>query len=317
MNNTPEFLHYATIVLPVAITSLGVGIGEGLTSLAAIEAINRQPRASSDILKLTVLCMALIETAAIMGVVVSLMLLFDMQKSATMYSGIAQLGIIFAICIPGFVIGIMSSLPAREAFRAIARQPFFAHKIFHFTLITLSIIQTPVIFGFLIAMFIKSHAHSITTYAQSLQLLASGLCIGLGSIGPSIGMALFAKSACNGIGLNRNAYNKIFTFTIISEAIIETPVIFSVVVALLIIGSSQDITLLKGIALLSAGLCTGLGTIGPGISSGKTAAAACRQIALNPEQYHAISRISMFAQGLIDTSAIYALMISVALIVWT
>ncbi len=69
-----------------------------------------------------------------------------------------------------------------------------------------------------------------------------------------------------------------------------------------------------GVALLSAGLCTGLGTFGPGISSGRTAAEAAKQIVYNPEIYGTMSRISMFAQGLIETAAIYAVLISFLLL---
>jgi F0F1-type ATP synthase membrane subunit c/vacuolar-type H+-ATPase subunit K len=317
MSDIAEFIHYTTIALTVGMSSIGVGIGAGLMNIGAFQAIDEQPAAQSDVLKLIFLSTALIDTAAIMGVVVAMMLLFDAPEQITIYSGIAELGILFAICLPGLCIGLFSSLPARQACLSLARQPFFAQKILRFTLVSLSIIQTPIIFGFLIALLIKSHMYSLTTYAQGMQLLASGLCIGLGSIGPSCGMAFFARAACKGIGINRNIYNQLFSFTIVSEAIIETPVIFAVVVSLIVAAQSGDITFLKGVALISAALCTGLGTLGPGISSGQTAAAACDEIAEKPSAYSSISRMSMFAQGLIDTSVIYSFIMSIALIWWT
>src|SRR5579872_2011070 len=100
MNDMAELLHYATIALTISVPAIGVGIGEGLTGIAATEAINRQPKAQSDILKLSVLCMALIETAAIMGAAISMMLLFDRSHQSTLYASIAQMGIVLAICIP-------------------------------------------------------------------------------------------------------------------------------------------------------------------------------------------------------------------------
>lgn len=311
-----EWVHYLTIALTIAISSMGVGIGAGLMNLAALEALDRQPTAHSDIVKMIFLGTALIDTAAIMSIVVSMMLLFDAPEHITIYSSIAEIGIMLAMCLPGFFIGIFSALPARQACFALARQPFFAQKILRFVLVSLSLLQTPIIFGFLIALFIKSQMYATVSYAQGMQFLASGLCIGLASIGPSYGMALFVRAACRAIALNRNIYNQLFSFTIVSQAIIETPIIFAIVVALLIGAQSSDITLLKGIALVSAGFCTGLGTFGPGISSGQTAAVACNQIAQKPELYSSISRMSMFAQGLIDTSVIYAFMMSSALILW-
>src|SRR5437870_5245177 len=125
-----EFIHYGTITFAVAINAIGVGIGQGLTSGAALQAINRQPSARLDII---------------------------------------------------------------------------------------------------IALFIQGQSVFVETMRDSLRLISSGLAIGLGSVGPAIGLAIFAKAACAGIGINRKAYAKILPFTFISEAIIETPVIFAFV----------------------------------------------------------------------------------------
>jgi len=180
-------------------------------------------------------------------------------------------------------------------------------------LITQSMIQTPIIFGFIIALFIQNQAASANTIAESLRLIASGLAVGLGSAGPAIGLGIFGQAACSGIGINRKSYNKVFSFTLVSEAIIETPIIFALVVGLLLI-TLKTTTLLHGIAMLASAICIGIGTIGPGISSGKTSAAACKEIAKNPENSSSLFKVSVFSQGIIDTAAIYALVISILLI---
>lgn len=310
-----EFLHYSTIAFSICATSLGVGIGEGIACQAAIEAINIQPGSKNEISRISIIGMALIETAAIMGMTMAAILLLDMKNSINPYAGIAELGIAFAICISGLVLGLVSALPAQQAVLAIARQPFFSQKIFRFMIITQSIIQTPIIFGFIIAILIKSQASTVSSLADSLRLVASGLAIGLGSVGPAIGLAQFAGTACRGIGINPQAYAKLFSFTFVSQAIIETPIIFSLIISILLITSKiSDGNIYHGLAMLSAAICIGFGTIGAGIASGNTAAAACHQIALNPEKYAVLSRMSLFAQGLIDTNAIYALLISLLLL---
>jgi F-type H+-transporting ATPase subunit c len=311
-----EFIHYGTIALAVGINSVGVGIGEGLTSSAAIDAINKQPEARGDIVRTAILGMALIETAAILGAVVAIMLLLGTKNSAdSYYGGLAELGITFAICLPGLVLGFASALPARAACKAIARQPFFAQSILRFMLITQSLLQGPIVFGFITATIIHYQAASINSIEDSIRLIASGLCIGLGSIGPSIGLAIFAKNAVQSLGINRRAYPQLFSFTLISQTIIETPIIFAFVISLiLLLLTPQNMNLLYSMALLAAALCTGLGTFGPGISSGITAAAACKQIAFNPHESNTLSRVSMFAQGMIETCAIYAVLISFVLI---
>lgn len=316
MTELPYLLHYASIALTVSISSLGVAIGEGLTSKAAIEAINKQPSVRSEIARLAILGMALIETAAILGVLMAIMLLVASEQPADkVHSATAKIGIILAICLSSFVIGIVSSFPAQAACQSVARQPFFSQKITRFMLITQSIIQTPMVFSFIIAVFIKNQAQFITNYNDSLRLIASGLCIGLGSIGPSIGLANFARSACKAISINRSAYNQLLSFTFLSQAIIESSIIFSLLIAITLITTTVNPTnSTAGIATLAAGLCMGIGTFGPGIASGKMASIACTQIALDPSAQSRIARASIFGQGLIDTFAIYALLVSFLII---
>ena len=56
--------------------------------------------------------------------------------------------------------------------------------------------------------------------------------MGLGSLGPAIGQALFARQACRAVGLSRAAYGKVFTLSMLTEALIETPVLFAFVVSI-------------------------------------------------------------------------------------
>lgn len=314
MTSSTDFLHYMTIACTVGLNSVAVGIGEGIATMSALKAMDMQPEAKSEVQTCAILGMALIETAAIMGVAIATILLFGTPTEAkTDFSNLSEIGILAAICITGLVVGIVSAWPTQTACMAIARQPFAQKLIMRFMLVTQSIIQTPIIFGFLIAMFIKTQALQASSIAESLRLIASGLCIGLGSIGPAIGLALFAKTACASLGVNRQAHGKLIPFTFISQAIIETPIIFALVIALIMMTSSA-LNDLQGIAFIAAALSIGIGTFGAGISSGRTAAAACKVIAIDPREYSTMSKVSMFAQGIIDTSAIYAFLVSFMII---
>jgi len=312
-----EILHYGSIALVVGLNAISVGIGEGYVGGAAIEATSIQPESKNEISRLAILGLALVETAAIIGISMALILFMGTttQEDKTIYLGFAELGIALAISLSGLAIGIVSAWPAMGACDAIARQPFTSNKILRFMLITQSMIQTPIIFSFIIAMLIRNQAGSVDTIAESIRMIASGLCVGLGSIGPAIGLAKFGKTACSSLGVNKNSYNQLFSFTLISEAIIETPIIFALVIGLFLITLSAP-TLLKSIAMLGAAFCIGLGTLGPGIGSGRSSSEACKQIAKNPEIYSYLSKVSMFAQGMIDTAAVYAFLISLSLILF-
>ncbi len=307
-------IHFFTIASSTLFSALGVSLGQGFTCQAAFNAINRQPAAQPDISRTTLLGLALIETGAILGLLISFMLFFKAPTHP--YGAVAEIGMGIAIALPGLVIGLASSMPAYEALGAVARQPFLAKKISNFMLLAQSLIQTPLIFGFIIALIIRTKLPFVTTLSQALTLIGAGAAIGLGCIGPAFGSGFFTKTACQSAGRNKAAYPKLFTFTFISQAIIETPVIFASIISFFLVTKSLTVSdqAIIGFAYLAFALTIGFGTFGAGISSGRSAAAAAIQIAHNPQAYNLIARSSMMAQGLIDTCAVYAFIISLWLI---
>lgn len=313
------FLHYLSIAIIAALTSLGVGIAAGYASITALAALNRAPNTYNEVSKIIIVGLAVIETGGILGLVMALLLLIGpsqdmLEQPEFLYTAIAQVGIAFALGVSGLAVALASATPAKQALLSLSRQPFFSSNILNMMLMTQSIIQTPVIFGFLISLLIRGQYMQLVSLTDGIRLMAAGLCTGIGCIGPVIGLSQFAGAACQAIGKNRSSYGKILPFTLISQAIIETPIIFSLLVSLLLLfsplGQEKPYTIF---ALLASALCAGIGTFGPGISSGKVASAACKEIALNPEQYSILSRTSMLGQGLIDSAVVYALIVSLAI----
>lgn len=314
MTDIGVVLYYAAISLTAGLPTLGVSIGQGLLGIAGIDAIKIQPAANNDIIRALIIGTGLIETASVLGLAMAVIItLTPSPASYTLFGGIAQLGIAAALGISGLVIGYTSMLPARSALYAIARQPFFAQNIINTMLITQSLGQTGIIFAFILSFFIRQGLDSLTTIGHALQLLASGLCMGLGSIGPAWGLGHFGQTACRGLGINRKAYSTVLPFTFVSQAIIETPLIFALVIALILrkLQSPMSDQFLLGAASLCAALCMGIGTLMPGINSGKIAAEAYNQIIWRPNNYSILSRISLFAQSLIDALAVYAFLVAI------
>lgn len=312
-----ETLHTITIAVPVVFAAFGAGIGQGLIGFKSLQAVDMQPHAAGEVARVSLIGMALTETSAILGLVISIMLLIDTSIPINLYCAtLGKLGICCAIGITSLVVGITSSLPAQAACMAVARQPFFSNKILQIMLLTQSIIVTPNIFGFIIALSINAKTSTIDTVNGGLQLLAAGLVIGIGSIGPCIGLSLFAAAACTAIGVNRKSYNKILPFTFICEGIIETPAIFSLMISFLIL--NVDIintdSYLQGFALIAAALAMGLSTIGTGISAGMVGSAACGHIGKAPDVYPVLANVVFLALAMIDTFAIYGFIIAIILI---
>jgi len=312
-------IHYFTIAATTFISASCASIGQALISKTASDAINKQPHAHADITRTSFIGNALVETTAILGLFIAAMLLLgtSSMNPENTYVYIAELGILFALCFSAATVGIVSGFPAQEACNSIARQPFFAQKILSFNIMTQALVQTPIIAAFLISFLIKNQMNDVASLGEALRLVASGLCIGLGSIGPAIGLARFAKTACRALGVNRELYSTLLPFTLVSQALIETPIIFALIVSLLILFTIPPLTdadTLRGIALLCAAFSTGIGTLGTGISSGMTASTACYEMSINPNAHAALARASMLGQVITETCVLYAVLISLALI---
>lgn len=313
-----DILYILFAMIPALLSSLGTGIGQGLISRQALQSMHRQPAASGAISQLCIIGMAISETAAVMGIVITLLLLnTTTQFDHTLYTTMATAGIGIAMGISGLCAGLASCRPAIATCDSVARQPLYHTKMLNLMLVTQTLIMTPNMFAVLISLLIRSKMTTIQSFTEALKILASGLSIGLGSIGPTIGLSAFAFAACAAVGINKKAFTKIMTFTFICEAIIETPVIFALLISLMILTSpTHHESLIQGWQAIAAALCIGLSTISPGMNSGKTGATACTQIALHLEQYSSLSKITMLALAMIDSFAIYGLLISIVMLLF-
>lgn len=70
---------------------------------------------------------------------------------------------------------------------------------------------------------------------ESAKAIAAGLSIGLGAIGPGIGIGILASKAMEAIGRNPEAESKIKTNMILAIAFTEAIAIYALVVALIVL----------------------------------------------------------------------------------
>ncbi|KKQ95285.1 MAG: hypothetical protein UT66_C0003G0006 [candidate division CPR2 bacterium GW2011_GWC1_39_9] len=69
---------------------------------------------------------------------------------------------------------------------------------------------------------------------EAAQLIAAAIAIGLGAIGPGIGLGMIGKGALESIGRNPEASGKIQSNMILMAAFTEGIAIFALVVALIL-----------------------------------------------------------------------------------
>ncbi|MGC9337641.1 MAG: ATP synthase F0 subunit C [Candidatus Cloacimonadia bacterium] len=72
--------------------------------------------------------------------------------------------------------------------------------------------------------------------------------------------------------------------------------------------------IIRAAALLGAGLCMGMGALGPGLGEGFTAGKACEAIGRSPENAGLLTRTMLVGQAVSESTGIYSLVISLLLI---
>ena len=68
--------------------------------------------------------------------------------------------------------------------------------------------------------------------------------------------------------------------------------------------------IILGCCALGAGLCTGIGAIGPGVGEGHAVANACEAIGRQPESKGAVTSTMIMGCAIAETTGIYSLVIA-------
>ena len=74
------------------------------------------------------------------------------------------------------------------------------------------------------------------------------------------------------------------------------------------------IGLILGCCALGAGICMGIGAIGPGVGEGSAVAKACEAIGRQPESKGAVTSTMIMGCAIAETTGIYSLVIAILLI---
>ena len=74
------------------------------------------------------------------------------------------------------------------------------------------------------------------------------------------------------------------------------------------------IGIILGCCALGAGICMGIGAIGPGVGEGHAVAKACEAIGRQPESKGAVTSTMIMGCAIAETTGIYSLVIAILLI---
>lgn len=134
--------------LAIGLAGLGVGIGEGMVAKKALESMGKNPDMSNYLLVLTILGIALVESAAIYGLIIAFQIMGMDAGSIDAWKPVA------AGCAIGFAglgAGIGEWLLVSGAMDATLRNPEMKSKIMTFMILFLALVESVAIYGLIIA----------------------------------------------------------------------------------------------------------------------------------------------------------------------
>ena len=303
--------------IAMGLGAVGAAIGEGYTAARANLAVSRNPEISGDIFKNMLVGQAIAESASIFALVIAILLLFMNTGTPSMLKAAAFLGAGLSMGFGAIGSGIGSGYPGGEACFGISIQPASGSQLTTNMLIGSAVCQTPAIFSMVVALMLIfidfGNAPLSPTWAA---FVGAGLSMGLAAIGSGYGGGLAAGASCEGIARTPQTTASVTTIMLVGQAVAQTPAIFGLLVSFILMFKSfpESSALATPMALLSAGLCTGFGGIGPGIGNGMAAEGAVRWVARNVEHANDLMRIMLVGQAVSQSTAIYAMVISLVLI---
>ncbi len=146
MDNTTLFIGAG---LAIGLAGLGVGIWEGLIAKKSLQIMGKNPEMSGSFLVLTVLGIALTESAAIYGLIIALQIMW--LDPATVSSG-AVIGAGLAVGAAGFGSGVGEWFLVCGAMDAILRNPETKGKIMTYMILFLALVESSAIYGLVVAL---------------------------------------------------------------------------------------------------------------------------------------------------------------------
>jgi F0F1-type ATP synthase membrane subunit c/vacuolar-type H+-ATPase subunit K len=308
---------YAGGGICMGLGAVGAAIGEGYTAAWANLATSRNSELSPDIFKNMLVGQAVAESASIFALVIAILLLFLDVQGAALIKAAALLGAGICMGLGALGSGIGSGFPGGQACFGIARQPAVTSRLTTNMLIGSAVSQTPAIFSMVVAlMLIFIDFSAMPFHPGWAALIGAGLSTGLAAIGSGYGGGLAAGASCEGLARQPLTVAPLTTTMLVGQAVSQTPSIFGLLVSFILMfrTPAPSASLAAAAALLAAGLCTGLGGIGPGIGNGQAAAGAVRWVARNMAMGADLMRVMLVGQAVSQSTAIYAMVVSLVLI---
>jgi F0F1-type ATP synthase membrane subunit c/vacuolar-type H+-ATPase subunit K len=311
--------RYAGAGFALGLGGIGAAIGMGNAAAQANEAIMRQPKVQGEMLRTMLIGQAVGGSPSIFALVVGLFILFIPASLPHEIGGnffAAMMGAGIAIGFGAFGSGLGCGWPAGRACDGVARNPKRISQSTQSMIIGQAVAQSPSIFSLVVALILVMRQPTGTDLPTMGINIGAGLAMGVSALGSGIGSGMTAGGAVDGIGRWPRAYGLTLRTMLIGQAVCETPAIFGMLVAFIMMFALRDLGggVIGFAQVLGAGIAVGFGGIGPGIGSGITGGQGCSATAVRPDKETLVLRTMLIGQAVAQSTAIYALIIALALL---
>lgn len=312
-----EYLgRYIGAGFALGLGGIGAAVGMGIAAGQANEGIMRQPNTQSFMLRTMLIGQAVGGSPSIFALVIGLLILFLPSSLEGPYFAAAMIGSGLSIGLGCFGSGLGCGWPAGKACDGVARNPRYSTAVTSSMVIGQAVAQSPSIFAIVVSLMLM-----FVPPAQESALIAfgifvgAGFAMGAGALGPGIGSGQTASGAVHGTSRWPDNSAMILRTMLIGQAVSQTPAIFGMLVAFILMFAAEVPANLIGFAVtLGAGISAGFGGIGPGIGSGIVGDYACQASAAKPRLDSLMMRTMLIGQAVSQSTAIYALIIGLLLL---
>ena len=231
--------RYIGAALAVGIAAFGSAYGEGFIAMKSSEAIARQPKASSEIIRTMLITQAVSETAGIFGLLISIILLFVASGEGGSVFAVSLVASGLCMGVGAIGAGIGSGQAGGAACEGIGRYPKLSASILLTTLVGQAIVQTGCIFALVVSMLLAlmvKEGHSIVAIGA---MLGAGWAMGFGAIGCGISTGFTAKKAIWGMSRNSKIGGVMTRTMLLGQAVAHAGAIYSLIIAFILIFSGN------------------------------------------------------------------------------
>ncbi len=286
--------------LAIGLSWLWVGIWEWILVGSAIESMNRDTENKNKILTYMILFLALVESAAIYGLIISFQLLTNLELNSylAIWAGLA-------IGLSWLWVGIWEWILSGKSVSLMWQRPNQKSYLLTVTILWIALVETAAIYGLIMAF-------SIIEASIDFQLAAiwSWLAIWLAWLWVGVWEGILVSKSFESMTMQRSNKSKILTYMILYIALVESAAIYWLIVGLQILSLGNII----GYVAIWSWLAIWLAWLWVGIWEGILSWRSLSVISKRPSLSMFFLTIAVLWIALVESAAIYGLIVSMQML---